>query len=132
MINFVVKGRSTTYNLWKSNVPAGTALYMVVKKVADTNRVIKEGGRTTTPYVWEFSPYPNAWRNKDGPKHVDYPPELCWMEGDTVHVGAAVHVGRTTGQSICDVSLDVDRNLTQQNLFNRGHSGTTIELFVRT
>ena len=129
IINFAVKGRCTTFNLWSSQVPTGTGLYLIVKKVPHP----KGGARM----VWFMEPYPRGWRNKEKDqtleeKHAPRPTaeDLCWEEDGVIHVGETIYVGRS-GQMSGDVCLDADRELARQGLFHKKMMGPSVETFLR-
>ena len=136
VINFVVRGRCQTFNLWSGKRPAGTPVFMIVKK-----RRLNDG-----KYSWVFEPYPGpgqptSWQQNSP---MDYhtarplPEDLCWVEKlesgeEVIGVGEAVHIG-TLGANVGDVALDPNTELYKQGLFigANGHMmPATTELFVR-
>lgn len=128
VINFVVRGRCQTFNLWSGKRPAGTPAFLLVKKIPH------EGSM-----VWALEPYPSAEAPALPEKGVDYhsarpPPEaLTWIEKNgTVGVGEAIFVG-TIGSNVGDIALDPHRELWKQGLFKTGNHTMppTTEIFIR-
>lgn len=133
VINFAVRGRCQTFNLWSGKRPAGTPAFLLVKKVQHGESM-----------VWAFEPYPSPEAPSLPERGVDYhsprpPPEaLTWIEKgkngkpDTVGVGEAIFVG-TMGHNVGDIALDPHRELWKQGLFKTGNHTMppTTELFLR-
>lgn len=110
VINFVVRGRCQMFNLWSGARPAGSPLYLLVKKrLVDNNK-----------WKWCFEPYPCKEDDEPHPS----PRELCWMEPNPanptgppiVKVGEAIQVG-TLGHNLGDVSMDPNVEMWRQGLF---------------
>jgi len=133
VINFAVRGRCQTFNLWSGKRPAGTPVFFIVKKVP-----VKEGSKDM---VWCFVPTPT--RNQPSAPvpfgsvgeyhaHFPHPDSLCWEEDGRWHVGAAVRVG-VLGDNTGDVALDPKTELYKQGLFKTSPytMPVTTELFLR-
>lgn len=114
VVNYVVRGRCRTFNLWPGMLQPATELWLVVKKEKRSNE---------SALVWQIIAYANQERPR--PELED----LCWKEDGVVKVGAAVYVGRS-GDNSGDVALTTHKELIQQDLFKAGMPPTT-EVFFR-
>ena len=127
VINFTVRGRCQTFNLWSGKRPAGTPVWFIIKKMRYDGRM-----------VWAYQPYPSAEQPTLPTRGVDYhsprPPleDMCWEENGVTHVGEAVYVGML-GHNAGDVSLDPHKEMWKQGLFKTGDKcmPPTTEIFVR-
>ena len=127
VINFVVRGRCQTFNLWTGKRPASTPVYLLAKKRFDDN---------AQRHLWCFEPFPGQG-GPHMPSNEEYhvarpaPEDLCWQEDDgTIGVGEAVYVGML-GSNVGDVSLESDKEMWRQGLFVEGKMPPTTELFLR-
>jgi len=128
VINFVVRGRAVTFNLWSGKRPAGTPVWFIIKKVRDEKNRL----------VWAFVPYPAAGAPAIAMPFLDYhsmrpsPDEMCWEEEGQMCVGDAVYVG-SLGHNVGDVALDPNKELWKQGLFKTGNNvmPPTTDVFIR-
>lgn len=117
VINFVVRGRCQTFNFWSGKRPAGTSVWLIIKKIRQQDNKL----------VWAFEPWPRPGAvcspTRNDNYHDAYPPvdEMCWEDDNKVmHVGEALFVG-SLGHNVGDVSLDPNRLMWKQGLFKTGN-----------
>lgn len=129
VINFAVRGRCRTFNLWAGAHPVGTPCFLIIKMAKNV-----EGS-----HYWRLEPFPNKVPSKSGKNpHSAYPElsDLMYdykdekMETSEQRVGIAVYVGKL-GDNAGDVAINTDADLFNQGLFHSKGIPVTTELFIR-
>ena len=120
VMNFVVRGRCRTFNLWASDCAHGSHAYFIIKKAPNGPM-----GKLT----WCLEPFPSAAAGKD---HSPFPQtsDLCWIEDGKKRIGLAIYVG-TLGESGGEIALDSKKELWKQGLFANHFMPPTTEIFIR-